>query len=185
MNTFDSFNYNTGKPCLNSPVRPCLASRHPESYQMQVFPFRDEVVKGSEGKKGFGKYALSQHDSEQRDSNISQLGFDQHFSKTEPSEQLVLGRETEEAFVSYLAHLARKSEGRTDAGSPSSSFPVCKAAQGFMWFRDEGLERGREGVAPSRRSQLEVPGEKENGSTDSTAEGGKPASILEIKASFR
>lgn len=73
---------------------------------MQAFPFRNEVVKSSEGKKGFWKYALSQHDRKQRDSNISQLGFDQRFTKTESSVPRVLWRETKEAFVSYISSIS-------------------------------------------------------------------------------
>lgn len=45
---------------------------------------KKEVVRGSRGKKGFLKYAVSQQTREQWDSKISQPGFDLDFRKMKP-----------------------------------------------------------------------------------------------------
>lgn len=89
MNMVNSFNYSPGKCCFSphphlplsiyiSKVLKSIKCKYPLKKK------KKEVVRGSRGKKGFLKYALSQQTREQRDSKISQPGFDLGFRKMKP-----------------------------------------------------------------------------------------------------
>lgn len=102
------------------------------------FFFFNKVVKRSKGKQGFWKYAQSQQCSQQWDSKISQLLFDQYFRKVKPQYRTSSELKPRQA-LSFISNISSENQNDMKMLNPLHFIRgFTKLLQQGIWFLNEG-----------------------------------------------